>query len=178
MNILTYLLNLITLYWSDVILIVAVVAILAILYKNGKKDLVRNIIKNLVVKAQIVLGSTTGSAKYSKVIKELYESLPLLVKLLFSKTELDNCIEETVKWLNTKLEDKTVNLLSYAEEANANLLISTDTKVIDSVPSIIVAAKKYVTEDGIELIPLVTTVATEPIVSATVQQATSSTPTV
>ena len=178
MNILTYLLSLIILYWSDLLLVVVVVAILAILYKNGKKDLVKNIIKNLVVKAQLVLGSTTGSAKYSKVIKELYESLPLLARVLFTRAELDNCINDTVIWLKDKLQDPDVNLLSYGQEATVNsaLLSLTPTdKTVASVPSVVIAAKKYVTEDGIELIPLVTATATEPTNTATIQQTSSTT---
>jgi len=177
MNILTYLFTLIIQYWSDVVLVVAVVAILAILYKNGKKDLVKSIIKDLVVKAQVALGTTTGSAKYNQVISGLYNQLPLLAKVIFTRAKLDKYINDAVIWLNAKLDDPNINLLSYAEEATL-LSPTVIDKVVEDTPSVIVAAKKYVTEDGIELIPLVTTTATEPTNAATIQQVTSSTPAV
>lgn len=107
-------------YWSDVLLIIVVVAVLATLYKRGKKDLVKEIIYTLVIKAEKELGSATGSAKYSQVISELYIKLPFILKLFFTKAELNKYIEDGVKWLKTKLQDPTITLLSYDQEAVIN----------------------------------------------------------
>ena len=118
MNILMFLYNLLLVYWTDLLLVVGVVAILGVLYKRGKKDLVKEIIYNLVVKAEKELGSATGSAKYSQVITTLYLKLPFILRLFFTKVELNKYIEESVVWLKNKLKDSKINLLNYAEEKN------------------------------------------------------------
>ena len=116
MNILIFLQALLLAYWTDVLLVVGVVVILAVLYKRGKKDLVKEIIYSLVVKVEKELGSATGSAKYSQVISDLYEKLPFILRLFFTKVELNKYIEDAVTWLKSKLKDPDVTLLSYAEE--------------------------------------------------------------
>jgi len=130
MNILTFLYSLLLAYWSDILLIVAVAVVLAVLYKKGKKALVKDIIYSLVVKAQKELGSATGSAKYSQVSAALYEKLPLLLRLFFSKIELDKYIEDSVTWLKNKLKDPNINLLSYAEESIVKATEATPTTII------------------------------------------------
>ena len=116
MNILIFLQALLLAYWTDVLLVVGVVVILAVLYKRGKKDLVKEIIYSLVVKAEKELGSATGSAKYSRVISDLYLKLPLILRLFFTTEEVNKYIEDAVTWLKSKLKDPDVTLLSYAEE--------------------------------------------------------------
>jgi len=120
MNILIFLYTLLLAYWSDVLLIIVVAVILGILYKRGKKDLVKEIIYSLVVKAEKELGSTTGSAKYSQVISELYIKLPLILRLFFTQVELKKYIDDAVIWLKIKLQDPTITLLSYDQEAIIN----------------------------------------------------------
>ena len=120
MNILIFLQALLLAYWTDVLLVVVVIVALAVLYKKGKKDLVKEIIYSLVVKAEKELGSATGSAKYSQVISTLYLKLPLILRLFFTKSELNKYIEDAVKWLKNKLKDPSVNLLTYEQEAVVN----------------------------------------------------------
>lgn len=152
MNILTFLYALLLTYWSDVLLVVVVAIVLVILYKKGKKDLVKSIVKTLVVKAQIALGSTTNTAKYNLVIATLYEKLPLILRLIFTKTEIDIYIDDAVKWLKAKLEDPSVNLLSYAEEATLNSAVVEP--VEETTETIVITPKKvYVAEDGTKLVP-------------------------
>lgn len=153
MNILIFLYTLLVAYWSDAILIIIIGAGMGILYKRGKKDLVKDIIYSLVVKAERELGSTTGSAKYSQVISELYERLPIMIRLFFSRAEINMYIDDSVKWLKNKLQDPNITLLSYAEES-----IVKDTEVAPAeniVETVMVQPKKlYVAEDGTELIPV------------------------
>jgi len=120
MNILIFLYTLLMAYWTDALLLIIIAAVLGILYKRGKKDLVKDIIYSLVVKAEKELGSTTGGAKYSQVISELYEKLPFILRLFFTKTELNKYIDDSVKWLKIKLKDPAVTLLSYEQEAVMN----------------------------------------------------------
>ena len=120
MNILIFLQALLLAYWTDALLVIVVVVVLAVLYKRGKKDLVKEIIYTLVVKAEKELGSATGSAKYSQVITTLYLKLPFILRLFFTKSELNKYIEDSVRWLKDKLKDPTVNLLTYEKEAVIN----------------------------------------------------------
>jgi hypothetical protein len=123
MNILIFLKVLLLTYWTDALLVVAVVTVLSILYKRGKKDLVKEIIYDLVVKAEKELGSATGGAKYSQVISALYLKLPFILKLFFTKAELNKYIDDAVKWLKNKLKNPNINLLSYAEESTNKPII-------------------------------------------------------
>lgn len=120
MNILIFLYNLLLAYWTDALLVIVVVGALAYLYRRGKKDLVKDIIYSLVVKAEKELGSSTGSTKYSQVIADLYLKLPLILRLFFTQVELNNYIKDSVTLLKDKLEDPNINLLSYEQEAVIN----------------------------------------------------------
>lgn len=122
MTILKFLYALILLYWSDALLVVIVVAALAFLYRRGKKDLVKDIIYKFIVQAEVALGGATGGAKYSLVIANLYDALPLMLRLLFPKTTLTKYIKELAEVLKTKLKEPGVNLLTYAQEVEANTL--------------------------------------------------------
>lgn len=155
MNILIFLYTLLAAYWSDILLVLVVAGVLAILYKKGKKDLVKSIVKTLVVKAQIALGSTTDTAKYNLVIATLYEKLPLILRLVFTKVEINTYIKDSVTWLNTKLADPNVNLLSYADEATLNSTITVPAE--ETTETVVITPKKvYVADDGTKLVPEVT----------------------
>jgi len=156
MNILTFLYTLLVSYWSDALVVITFVAVLGILYKKGRKDLVKRIIKNLVVKAEKELGSATGTAKYNLVIATIYEKLPILLRLCFSKAEINDYIEDAVTWLKKRLEDPNVNLLSYEQELNIGILssgveITPESSAEVPNPIIIQPIKKYFDENGIEL---------------------------
>jgi len=152
MNILTFLYQLLLTYWSDAFLVIVVATGLAILYKRGKKDLVKRIINTLVVKAEKELGSTMGTAQYNLVISALYLQLPLILRLLFSKAELNVYIQDSVAWLKKQLDDPNVTLLSYAEEA----VVKATEAAPNSAPITISPVIKYYAPDGItELVPAV-----------------------
>lgn len=175
MNILTFLYSLILMYWSDALLVIATVIILAILYKRGKKDLVKRIINTLVVKAEKELGSSMGTAQYNLVISALYLQLPLILRLLFSKAELNTYIQDSVTWLKKQLEDPSVTLLSYADEALVKATESAPSALTERLQQpeaeIIVAAPiiKYFDANGIELTQVIA-----PIVDNTITDTTTS----
>ena len=150
MDMLIALLKTFTIYWSDIILLALVITILLLLYKKGKIAIVKSIVTSLVVRAEKELGTSTGIAKYNQVVSDLYLSLPIIVKILFTKDDFYNYIYEAVKWLKTQLEDPNVNLLSYAEEA-AVKIPEVNTKTVTPVI-------KYETVDGIALQPIPATI--------------------
>lgn len=106
---------------TDIIVIVVIIAGLIILYKKNRKDLVKKIILSLVVQAEKHLGSGTGELKYAYVIEKFYKYLPSVVRLLYSKKEIDTMIEEAVSKLKEMLSDG-VNLSSYDDEMYINAL--------------------------------------------------------
>jgi len=98
--------------------------------------------------------SKTGGAKYSQVISDLYGKLPLVLRLFFTQTELDKYIEDSVTWLKNKLQDPNVTLLSYAEKSIVKATEAASTA--SSIETIVITpVKKYVTEDGTELAPVI-----------------------
>lgn len=108
-------LNFIKLNWGSIITIIFVVVGLLYLYKNGKKEFVRQAVLSLVVQAEKALGSGTGELKYAMVVENIYKMLPGILTLLISKKELDNIIEDSVQHLKDYLE-KDKDLLSYEGE--------------------------------------------------------------
>lgn len=100
---------------GHIFLICVVVGILLFLYKSGKKDIVRQVVLGLVVKAEKALGSGTGELKYAWVVDELYRKMPALMQLLFTDKDIDNFIKEGVDKLKVYLS-KGVTLTGYDEE--------------------------------------------------------------
>lgn len=108
-------------YWSMILITLIFLGFLLFLYKRGHIDTVKKIILALVIQAEKALGSKTGELKYALVIERFYSSLPFILRILFTKKEIDNFIEESVQFLKSYLsEDK--NLLSYDDE-NIKVLI-------------------------------------------------------
>lgn len=118
MHIINFLVTLFMAYWLDIVIVVAFVGLLVLLYRRGKKDLVKKIILQLVVKAEAALGSKTGELKFN----EVYVQLPLIIRLFYTKQELQDFIKEAVKWLETYL-GQGKNLLDYNQEAQYRLLM-------------------------------------------------------
>lgn len=101
-------------YTSIIVIILFVVGIL-MLYKNNKKDIVRKILLSLVVQAEKALGSGTGELKYAWVLDNFYNKMPSIIKLLFTKKEIDTMIEEGVQRLKDILASGAT-LNSYDDE--------------------------------------------------------------
>lgn len=79
--------------------------------RSGRKDIARQIIFGLVVQAEKLLGSNTGQAKLAVV----YSMLPNLIKLLYSKKEVRQMIEDAVDALKVYLAEGH-DLLGYDEK--------------------------------------------------------------
>ena len=101
--------------WGSIITIVFVVVGLLLLYKNGKKEFVRQAVLSLVVQAEKALGSGTGELKYAMVVENIYKMLPGILTLLISKKELDRLIEDGVQYMKEYLS-RDKDLLGYSDE--------------------------------------------------------------
>ena len=107
-------------YPSIIVTILFVVGML-LLYKNNKKDIVRKILLSLVVQAEKALGSGTGELKYAWVVDNFYNKMPGIIKLLFTKKEIDTMIEQSVQKLKEVLASG-VTLNSYDDEVYINVI--------------------------------------------------------
>lgn len=114
---LDWVIDFIKMYWSSILFVVLFIGVLGYLYKTSRKDVIRKIILALVVQAEKTLGSGTGELKYAMVVERAYNVLPVFVKLLITKRELDELIEEAVLYLKTYLADGR-DLLGYGIESN------------------------------------------------------------
>lgn len=103
-----------------------VVLIGLLLYRRGKTDFVRKVILALVVEAEKKLGNGTGELKYNLVVERIYEVLPWILRLLYSKQQINSMIEDSVEYLKRYLADGK-NLLGYGDEYTKE--ISYDIKV-------------------------------------------------
>jgi hypothetical protein len=113
------------------ILVVLLFAIgLLFLYKRGKKEFIRQVVLSLVVQAEKALGSKTGDLKYMMVIEGIYKILPPILKMLISKKELDNIIEDSVQVLKEYLGGGAT-LLRYEDEYVESFKFKINRKAID-----------------------------------------------
>ena len=101
--------------WISIVLIIGLVLFLGYLYAKGHKGVVKKIILSLVVQAEKALGSKTGELKYAYVVEKVYDKLPFIVTMFFTKAELNNLIESAVNKLKSILSDGAT-LDSYDDE--------------------------------------------------------------
>jgi hypothetical protein len=116
MTILTLLTEWLKIYWGDVLLIVAFLALCAYLLKRGKVETVKRMVYYFVVQAEKQLGSKTGPLKYAMVVAAVYDKLPRLLRFLYTQKDIDRFIDDAVQQLKEYLEKTGANLLAYSEE--------------------------------------------------------------
>lgn len=108
-------------YYSSIIVSVILILVLLLLYKYKKRDMIKQILLSLVVQAEKALGSGTGELKYAWVLDHFYNKMPAIIKLLFTKKEIDIMIEDSVKRLKDIL-CSGVTLNSYEDEVYINVM--------------------------------------------------------
>jgi hypothetical protein len=102
-------------YWLDIVIVVAGLAAAILLWRRGKVDFIKRLIRTLVVEAEKEYGSGTGRIKFEAVLTAVYERLPAILRLVISKQRIEQWIEEAVQWLKDQLGDGT-NLLDLTTE--------------------------------------------------------------
>lgn len=88
----------------DILVVLMFALVLGYLVKIGKTDTVKKIVLSLVVQAEKALGSGTGELKYAFVVDALYSKLPAVIRLLYSKKEINQFIEDAVQQLKNTLD--------------------------------------------------------------------------
>ncbi|OEH85058.1 hypothetical protein BHU72_05460 [Desulfuribacillus stibiiarsenatis] len=107
--------NVISVYYIDVIVLFVFAGISLYLYKTSNHELLKKMILSLVVEAEKQLGSKTGELKYALVVEKLYGVMPPILRLLYSKKKIDSMIEDAVDYLKRYLSDGK-NLMGYDSE--------------------------------------------------------------
>ncbi|MBM7615723.1 hypothetical protein [Alkaliphilus hydrothermalis] len=92
-------------YWVEIIATLVFIGLVILTYKKSNDEVVRNIILALVVEAEKLLGSGTGPLKYEMVVDRLYELLPMPLRVIFTKKQIDRMIEEAVQFLKEQLAE-------------------------------------------------------------------------
>lgn len=113
-----HILTLIIANWDSVIVVIAIAAILVILYKRGRVGIVKKILFALVSRAEKEFGSGTGELKKATVIEWVYEKLPKIVTCFFSSKEIEKLIESVLEYAKTKWAANTAlnNYISQTPE--------------------------------------------------------------
>jgi hypothetical protein len=107
--------NFLSQYWVDILIIVAFITVLIGLYRTGNKKAINRIILFLVVKAEKFLGSGTGELKFNMV----YQNLPRIVRCVFTAKELKQMIDGRVEDLRHYLETSGATLDGYDSKSNS-----------------------------------------------------------
>lgn len=90
-------------YWLEILITLSLLGLLVLAYKKSNEEVVRNIILSLVVEAEKLLGNGTGELKYEMVVDRLYELLPMPLRVIFTKKQIDRMIEDAVQFLKEEL---------------------------------------------------------------------------
>lgn len=93
--------------WDSVALVITVICILVYLIKTGQTKILKKIAIRLVTEAEGELGDGTGIFKQAAVIEWLYDKIPSVLKVLFTKKDLEKLVDAVVeevkkKWAENK----------------------------------------------------------------------------
>ena len=84
------------------IVLVAIISLIW-LWRKGYRKQVREILLILVVQAEKAWGSGTGAVKFS----EVYNKLPTIVTLLFTRNEIEQMINDSVERMKRYIESNS-----------------------------------------------------------------------
>lgn len=117
-------------FWLSILLVVLVVITIVILWKQGKKQTVKDFIYTLVCKSEQLFGTKTGDAKAAEVRTQIYLQLPFFVRMIFTQAELENYLKEGCKRLEEMLKKKPgANILPLEKELCSLQAISIDVPI-------------------------------------------------
>ena len=86
-------------------IVIVLIAIFSLiwLWRKGYRKQVREILLILVVQAEKAWGSGTGAVKFS----EVYNKLPTIVTLLFTRNEIEQMINDSVERMKRYIESNS-----------------------------------------------------------------------
>ncbi|MHB1153581.1 MAG: hypothetical protein ACYCWE_21300 [Eubacteriales bacterium] len=84
--------------WSSVLLVIALFAVLVILYIRGETRLINYILYLGITEAEKQYGSKTGQLKKAAVITKIYTSIPVILKIIITETRLSQLIDKALAY--------------------------------------------------------------------------------
>lgn len=106
--------NFITTNWSGIIIIACFCLALGWLYFMGQKRLVYKILYALVTEAEAKFGGGTGELKQAYVIKQVYNTLPGILKSVISAERLGKWVDDALEAAKAKWKGNS-NISTYIE---------------------------------------------------------------
>lgn len=133
MDILGFIVN----YWDSILVVIGFIILIIVLIKRGEIVILKQILFNLVTKAEQMYGDGTGKLKYAAVADWLYQRIPAILKFLFTAKDIEKMIEEVlesakVAW-NTNDKLLTAGSTTTTTKAATTIVVPEGSKVADVV---------------------------------------------
>ena len=87
----------------NTVIVIALILLLIAMWKKGYKKQVKEILLVLVIQAEKAWGSGTGAVKFS----EVYNKLPTIVTLLFTRNDIEQMINDAVEQMKRYIESNS-----------------------------------------------------------------------
>lgn len=100
--------------WDSVVLVFAFVGVVVYMIKTGQTKILKKIAIRLVTEAEGELGDGTGIFKQAAVIEWLYDKIPAVLKLLFTKKDLEKMVDAVLEEVKKKWAENE-NIQTYIE---------------------------------------------------------------
>ena len=84
-------------------IVIALILLLIAMWKKGYKKQVKEILLVLVIQAEKAWGRGTGAVKFS----EVYNKLPTIVTLLFTRNDIEQMINDAVEQMKRYIESNS-----------------------------------------------------------------------
>lgn len=84
-------------YWDSILIVIGFIILVLVLVKRGEMVILKQILFNLVTKAEQMYGDGTGKLKYAAVADWLYQRIPVVLKFLFTAKDIENMIESVLE---------------------------------------------------------------------------------
>ena len=87
----------------NTVIVIALILLLIAMWKKGYKKQVKEILLVLVIQAEKAWGRGTGAVKFS----EVYNKLPTIVTLLFTRNDIEQMINDSVEQMKKYIESNS-----------------------------------------------------------------------
>lgn len=121
-------------YWDSILIVIGFIILILVLIKRGETVILKQILFNLVTKAEQMYGDGTGKLKYAAVADWLYQRIPVVLKFLFTAKDIEHMIESVLEAAKIAW-DSNDKLLTAGTTTNAatTIVVPEGSKVADVV---------------------------------------------
>ncbi len=82
---------------DSVLVVVGFLIFIVVLIKRGETKILKSVLFALVTQAERQFGSGTGTLKFATVADWIYQRIPLILRILFTKKDIERMIESTLE---------------------------------------------------------------------------------